>query len=325
MLACFAMVKILLRDQAIQDGKARETMHVITTVREMIDARARWSTGNTVGLVPTMGYLHEGHLSLVRSARAENTFLAISIFVNPTQFGPHEDLERYPRDLPRDLRLLEECGVDVVFVPAAAEMYPSGFATYVDPLGPLVTAAEGASRPGHFRGVATIVLKLFQVLTPTRAYFGQKDAQQVAVIARMVADFNLPVELRVLSTIREADGLAMSSRNAYLAREARAASIRLYQALQAGKQTFEAGASEGPAAVVRAMQEVVDAEPRAVLDYAEVRDPTTFSPLDRLQAPALLLIAATVGSTRLIDNFLLRADGTWETGTRGTLVDRTKG
>lgn len=288
-------------------------MQVITTVQEMLDARASWRVSDSVGLVPTMGYLHEGHLSLVREARAENEILAVSIFVNPTQFGPHEDLERYPRDLPRDLRMLEECHVDVVFTPTPADMYPPGFSTYVDPGGPLAEAVEGAARPGHFRGVATVVLKLFQILQPHRAYFGQKDAQQVAVISRMVADLNLPVMLRILSTIREPDGLAMSSRNAYLTSPARASATVLYKALLAGKQAFESQ-SASPADVVRVMRETVAHEPLASLDYAEVRDPTTFLPLETLQAPALLLIAASIGSTRLIDNFLLRADGTWEMG-----------
>ncbi len=289
-------------------------MRVITTVREMLDARADQAVSGTFGLVPTMGYLHEGHLALVRRARGENEVLAASIFVNPTQFGPREDLERYPRDLPRDLRLLEEYGVDLVFTPTAAEMYPLNFATYVEPGGPLVTAAEGASRPGHFRGVATIVLKLFQILRPQRAYFGQKDAQQVAVISRMVADLVLPVTLRILPTVREADGLAMSSRNAYLTPEMRAAATVLYRALLAGKQAFEDQVSGGPAGVIEAMREVVASEPLVALDYAQVRDPGTFQPLESLQAPALLLIAASPGSTRLIDNFLLRADGTWDIG-----------
>lgn len=292
-------------------------MQVITTVQEMRAARGSWPTSARVGLVPTMGYLHEGHLALVRQARAENDILAVSIFVNPTQFGPHEDLARYPRDLPRDLRLLEECGVDVVFTPEPADMYPVGFVTYVDPGGPLVTGAEGASRPGHFRGVATVVLKLFQIVQPELAYFGQKDAQQVAVVSRMVEDLNLPVALHIHPTIREADGLAMSSRNAYLTPDARAAATTLYQALTAGKQAFEHASSTGQAGVrqvIAAMQETVAREPRARLDYAEVRDPATFLPLETLRAPALLLIAATVDKTRLIDNFLLRPDGLWESG-----------
>jgi pantoate--beta-alanine ligase len=289
-------------------------MRVITTVQEMLDARAIWAASDKIGLVPTMGYLHEGHLSLVRLARAENDILATSIFVNPVQFGPYEDLERYPRDLPRDLRMLEHYGVDVVFTPAPADIYPPGFATYVNPSGPLVTAAEGASRPGHFRGVATVVLKLFQIIRPERAYFGQKDAQQVAVISRMVADLNLLVTLRIHPTLRETDGLAKSSRNAYLTPEARSASTILYKALMAGKEAFENASSAKPVDVVRKMQEAVASEPLVCLDYAEVRDPTTFLPLETLRAPALLLIAATIGATRLIDNFLLRPDGSWDIG-----------
>ncbi len=292
-------------------------MQVIASVQEMLAARGSWARSRSVGLVPTMGYLHEGHLSLVRQARAENDLLVASIFVNPTQFGPHEDLARYPRNLPRDLRLLEECGVDVVFTPTPEEMYPAGFVTYVDPTGPLVMSAEGASRPGHFRGVATVVLKLFQLIRPERAYFGQKDAQQVAVIARMVADLNLLVTLRIGSTVREADGLAMSSRNAYLAPAARAASTVLYRALLAGQEAFEKVSVTRPAdvgEVVASMQAIIAGEPRARLDYAEVRDPVTFLPLEKLQAPALLLVAAIVDSTRLIDNFMLHPDETWDCG-----------
>ncbi len=289
-------------------------MRVITTIQEMVSEHSGWGGSNTVGLVPTMGYFHEGHLSLVRQARAENKVLVVSIFVNPTQFGAHEDLDQYPRDLPRDLQLLETLGVDIVFIPTAAEIYPPGFMTYVEPTGPLASHAEGSSRPGHFRGVATVVLKLFQIIQPHQAYFGQKDAQQVAVIARMVTDFNLPVSLRISSTIREADGLAMSSRNAYLHSEDRVAARVLYKALQAGCKAFETHLHGDPAIVAQAMADIVSAEPRAYLNYAQVRDPTSFLLLDTLRAPALLVIAARVGPARLIDNFLLRADGSWETG-----------
>ncbi|WP_376796636.1 pantoate--beta-alanine ligase [Thermogemmatispora sp.] len=289
-------------------------MDVITTVQEMRRWRAGWPLGASVGLVPTMGYLHEGHLSLVRRACAENEGVVVSIFVNPIQFGAHEDLERYPRDLPRDLRLLEAQGVHAVFVPTAAEMYPPKFITYVEPSGPLASEAEGASRPGHFRGVATVVLKLLNLVQPQRAYFGQKDAQQVAVIKALVADLNLPVELVVMPTLREPDGLAMSSRNSYLSPQGRRAATVLYRALLAGKTAYEQYQSEDPAAIQRAMSEVVASEPLARLDYADVRDPGTFEPLERLRPPALLAIAAFVERARLIDNFLLRADGTWETG-----------
>src|ERR1700736_5671147 len=173
-------------------------MRVITAIREMMNARSGWRVSQQVGFVPTMGYLHEGHLTLARQARRENDRVIASIYVNPAQFGPREDLNTYPRDLPRDLHLLEDEGVDVVFVPASEEIYPGGFVTYVDPTGALAEQAEGASRPGHFRGVATVVLKLFEIVRPQRAYFGQKDGQQVAVIQRMVQDFNLPLHLRVL-------------------------------------------------------------------------------------------------------------------------------
>ena len=289
-------------------------MRVVTAVQEMDDEHSGWASSLDVGFVPTMGYLHEGHLSLVRQARVENKVLVVSIFVNPTQFGPHEDLGTYPRDLSRDLQLLEESGVDVVFTPTPEEIYPPGFVTYVEPTGPLAGQAEGASRPGHFRGVATVVLKLFQMVRPHQAYFGQKDAQQVAVISRMVTDFHLAVKLRILPTIREADGLAMSSRNVYLLGEDRTAARVLYRALQAGRMAFEAHPGEEPSVVTRTMTDTVLAEPRARLDYAEVRDPTSFLPLETLRAPALLVIAAKVGPARLIDNFLLRADGRWDTG-----------
>ncbi len=291
-------------------------MRVVRTVEAMAKEHAQW-TGQ-VGFVPTMGYLHAGHLSLCQQARTENQIVVVSIFVNPTQFGPHEDLSRYPRDLDRDLDMLRGVGVDVVFVPSAAEMYPSDFTSYVDLSGPLTEQGEGASRPGHFRGVATIVLKLFQLVQPHLAYFGQKDAQQVAVISRMVTDFNLPVQLRILPTIREADGLAISSRNSYLGAASRAAAPVLYRALQAGRAAFEAHLSGDPQIVTQAMIDVVTAEPLARLDYAEVRDPATFLPLETLKAPALLLIATAVVPARLIDNFILHADGTWDTGRLAT-------
>lgn len=289
-------------------------MRVITTIREMMNARAKWHNSRQIGFVPTMGYLHEGHLSLVRQACRENDSVIASIFVNPTQFGPREDLNTYPRDLPRDLRLLEDEEVDVVFTPPAEEMYPAGFVTYVDPTGALAEQGEGASRPGHFRGVATVVLKLFEIIRPQRAYFGQKDGQQVAVIQRMVQDFNLPLQLRILPTVREADGLAMSSRNAYLLGEDRAAARVLYRALQAGRAVFDATPGARASLATKAMIDTVQAEPRARLDYAEVRDTHDFLLRETLAAPALLLIAARVGPARLIDNFLLHEDGAWDTG-----------
>lgn len=293
-------------------------MRIITTIQGMLQERQCWQRARSAGLVPTMGYLHEGHISLVRQARAENDFLIVSIFVNPTQFGPNEDLERYPRDLQRDLRMLEEAGVDLVFTPDAQEIYPAGFASYVDITGPLANEVEGAHRPGHFRGVATVVLKLFQIVQPGRAYFGQKDAQQVVVIRRMVSDFHLPVELRIQPTIREASGLAMSSRNSYLSQEERAVAALLYQALQAGKAAFEQHPGAASEIVMQVMLARIEQEPQArnaiTIIYCELRDPVDFRPLTNLHAPALLLIAAQVGHTRLIDNFLLRDDGIWEIG-----------
>ncbi|TMC20244.1 MAG: pantoate--beta-alanine ligase [Chloroflexi bacterium] len=302
-------------------------MEIIRTVQALEQAHAQWK--GHIGLVPTMGYLHEGHLSLFRQARTENDFVVGSIFVNPTQFGPHEDLERYPRDLARDLHMLEELGTDVVFVPSVAEMYPRGFTTYVAPEGPLVEAAEGATRPGLFRGVATIVLKLFQLVRPQRAYFGQKDAQQAVVINRIVTDLNVPVQLHILPIIRESDGLAMSSRNSYLDRAMRNAASVLYRALQAGKTRFQLHSSfatgfTGVQQVVQAMEETVAQEPMAQLIYAQVRDASSFLPLETLHTPALLLIAACVGNTRLIDNFFVRADGTWDEGVMVGKIDESR-
>ena len=279
-----------------------------------MNARAEWSVSQQVGFVPTMGYLHEGHLTLVRQARRENDTVITSVFVNPTQFGPHEDLTTYPRDLPRDLHLLEEEGIDIVFIPTSEEIYPAGFVTYVDPTGALAEQAEGTSRPGHFRGVATVVLKLFEIVRPQRAYFGQKDGQQVAVIERMVQDFNLPLQLSVLPTVREADGLAMSSRNAYLLGEDRVAARVLYRALQAGRAAFDAHPGARASLATKAMIDTMQTEPRARLDYADIRNTHDFLLRETLVAPALLLIAAYVGPARLIDNFLLREDGTWDTG-----------
>jgi pantoate--beta-alanine ligase len=287
-------------------------MRVIETVAEM--RAARCELASPVGFVPTMGYLHAGHLSLAQAARSECATVVASIFVNPTQFGPNEDLSRYPRDLPRDLDLLATAGVDLVFTPSAMEMYPPGFATYVELGGVISEQLEAAARPGHFRGVATVVTKLFGIVAPDVAYFGQKDAQQVAVIRRIIADLNLPVALRVLPTVRERDGLAMSSRNAYLNADDRAAATVLYRALQAGKALIEADLSISADRVIDEMRKIMATEPRAQLEYADVCDPDTFAPLETLRTQALLAISARVGAARLIDNFLLRDDGSWETG-----------
>jgi pantoate--beta-alanine ligase len=287
-------------------------LQIISTIQDLVYARTQWS--GPIGFVPTMGYLHEGHLALYRQARTENRNLVGSIFVNPIQFAPHEDLNRYPRDLERDLATLERIGVDVVFTPTSEIMYPQGFTTYVTPEGPLATQAESATRPGHFRGVATIVLKLFQLVQPTNVYFGQKDAQQSAVITHMIQDFNMPIRMQALPTIREADGLAMSSRNSYLTPAQRQAATILYQTLQAARTMIEEQPQATPNDILQTMQAMLAREPHLRLDYVEIRDADTFLPLKTLQAPALLLIAAWIGQTRLIDNFVFQADGTWNTG-----------
>lgn len=288
-------------------------MQTISTIAEMLALAERWPARKTVGLVPTMGYLHAGHLSLAHAARQECKTVVVSIFVNPTQFGPREDLARYPRDLPRDLAMLEAAGVDYVFTPEASNVYPPGFACYVDPSGPLVERLEGASRPGHFRGVATVVAKLFQITRPQRAYFGQKDAQQVAVIRQLIADLHFPITLRVLPTVRESDGLAMSSRNAYLSPEERQAATILYRALSEARRLIEAG--ERDTDQLRAsMVRTIASEARAHLDYADVCHPNSFLPLKQVELgqPVLLALAVRIGTTRLIDNFLRHADGRWD-------------
>lgn len=262
--------------------------------------------GRTVGFVPTMGFLHEGHLSLVRKARRESDLVVASIFVNPLQFGPGEDLESYPRDPERDLRLLEESKADLAFVPETEEMYPDGPPIVtVDP-GPLGEVLEGESRPGHFRGVCTVIAKLLGIVGPCRAYFGEKDAQQLAVVRRMVEDLDMPVSVLAGETVREPDGLAMSSRNVHLSAEEREAARALPRALAAALKL--AGEGERDANLLRAeMAKHVGAEPLASLDYAAVVDDTSFAELDTLDGPARALVAARFGKTRLIDNARLEA------------------
>lgn len=264
----------------------------------------RWENPQiTWGFVPTMGYLHEGHLSLVRRAGEENERVAVSIFVNPTQFGPGEDLSQYPRALERDMELLRAAHADLVFTPNDADMYPPGFQTYVS-VGDIAKTLEGASRPSHFQGVATVVTKLFNIVQPTRAYFGQKDAQQVAVLRQMVADLNFNLEFIVCPTVREPDGLAMSSRNKYLSPEERQAATVLYRALTAAESAWRAGEKRGE--TLRAiMTATVAHEKLARLDYASVADPMTMIELEHISAQALFALAVFVGKTRLIDNFLV--------------------
>jgi pantoate--beta-alanine ligase len=255
-----------------------------------------------------MGALHEGHLSLIEAARAENGFVVVSIFVNPTQFGPHEDLGRYPRPLADDLALCARAGVDLVFHPGPADLYPPGYQTYVEVTG-LQGLLEGASRPGHFRGVATVVLKLFNLVQPDRAYFGQKDAQQVRVIRRLVDDLNVPVAVRVCPTVREADGLALSSRNRYLDPTQRHLAPVLHRALQEARARFEAGERD-PKVLQRLLAERVRRTAGARLDYAAVVEADTLGePGERLRGATLLALAVRFGDTRLIDNLLLPAPG----------------
>ncbi|MFN8459504.1 MAG: pantoate--beta-alanine ligase [Anaerolineae bacterium] len=255
------------------------------------------------GLVPTMGYLHEGHLALVRRARAENGRVGVSIFVNPTQFNNPEDLVKYPRNLEHDLALLREAGVDLVWTPTPELVYPPGYQTYVE-VEEVTRPLEGASRPGHFRGVATVVAKLFNVFQPQRAYFGQKDAQQVVVIKRMVQDLNFNLEIVVCPTEREADGLAMSSRNARLSPEARRSATCLYRALSAAKAAFEQGERRADS-LRHTIRTIIEATPLAQLDYASIADPDTLAELDFIEDRALLSLAVFVDNVRLIDNIFI--------------------
>ncbi len=275
-------------------------MRVISTIDAMRHARASYST---LGLVPTMGYLHAGHLSLVRQARQECGAVAVSIFVNPTQFGPNEDFGRYPRDMQRDLSLLEAEGVDLVFTPEPSEIYPPGFGTEVV-LAAAEEVLEGAARPGHFRGVATVVCKLLNIVQPTRAYFGQKDAQQTVVVRQMVRDLNMPYEIVVAPTIREADGLALSSRNTYLSGEQRQVATVLFRALRAANDRYAAGERSGD--VLReVMRTVLASEPSVQPEYVSVADPLSLRELEMISHGALLSMAVRLGSVRLIDNMVL--------------------
>jgi pantoate--beta-alanine ligase len=276
-------------------------MEVATTLKELRDARAELA--QPVGFVPTMGYLHEGHLSLVRRARADCAGVAASIFVNPTQFGPDEDLDAYPRDLPRDLELLEAEGVDLVWTPSAEVMYPEGFQTWVT-VEQVTEYLEGARRPGHFRGVTTVVAKLFNGVLPQKAYFGQKDAQQAVVIQRMTRDLNFPLEVVVCPTVRESDGLAMSSRNTYLDEEQRRAATVLYRGLMAAEEAFAAGERSGKE-LREILERAIAEEPLAQMQYVSCADCDTLEELDTVGDRALLSLAVFVGQTRLIDNVVL--------------------
>jgi pantoate--beta-alanine ligase len=276
-------------------------MKIVLTVSEMTSTMRE--VNRPLGLVPTMGALHQGHLSLVRRAKKDNSTVAVSIFVNPTQFGPKEDLTAYPRNQEQDLTLLEKLGVDLVFIPQPDDIYPTGFDTWVN-VGQVASRLEGESRPEHFRGVATVVTKLFNIVRPDRAYFGQKDAQQTQVIRRLNNDLNLGVELIALPTVREIDGLAMSSRNAYLSPAERLAARVLWTALYQAHQMYSNGVRQ--ASVIReAMQYIIGAEPAAKLEYISIADPDTLSELDAIRETALVSLAIRIGKTHLIDNVVL--------------------
>ena len=276
-------------------------MKVVTTVAEMRELRSQLA--GSVGFVPTMGYLHEGHLELVRRARAENQTLVASIFVNPTQFGPSEDFASYPRDPERDLALLEKEGVDLVFMPSAEEIYPQGFSSWVE-VEKVTERLEAAFRPGHFRGVATVVAKLFNIVQPTRAYFGEKDAQQLIVTRKMVSDLNMNLEVVAVPTVREPDGLALSSRNAYLNPEERQAALVLWKALSLAKELWDKG-EKSAARLRQEMTSLIESEPLARIDYVSVADPDTLDELEEIDRPALVSMAVWIGKTRLIDNVTL--------------------
>lgn len=276
-------------------------MMIVSSLDEL--RAARLLLDGRLGLVPTMGYLHEGHLSLARRAREECDRVAASIFVNPTQFGPTEDLSKYPRDLDRDLSLLEAAGVDLVWTPDNETMYPPDFSTWVEVEG-LTRPLEGAARPGHFRGVTTVVAKLFNAVQPQAAYFGQKDAQQAAVVRKMTRDLNFPVEIVVCPTVRETDGLAMSSRNSYLSPEERKSAVVLFRALTAAREAFERGERDAES-LRKVMSATLASEPRARTQYVSCADYDTLEELATVTGKALLSMAVFIGKTRLIDNFVV--------------------
>jgi pantoate--beta-alanine ligase len=280
-------------------------MKVIRTIAELHSVLAE--APRPVGLVPTMGFFHDGHLSLMHAAREDNATVVVSLFVNPTQFGPGEDLDTYPRDEGRDLELAEHAGVDIVFAPPVDEVYPDGFATTVD-VGVLTEPLDGAARPGHFKGVTTVVTKLFNMVGPDVAYFGQKDAQQALIVQKLVRDLNMPVRVHVCPTIREDDGLAMSSRNAYLTPAERERAVALSRALRAAEQTVADGQVDAAAVIAAARGELDEAgiDP----EYLELRSASDLAPAERVNGSTLLAVAARVGRARLIDNTMLKDGGT---------------
>ena len=276
-------------------------MKVIEKIDEMKQLRQQLT--EPIGFVPTMGYFHEGHLALVKRARAENPWVIVSIFVNPAQFGPQEDFKSYPRDPQRDLAMLEKEKTDIVFMPSVAEMYPAQFNSWIE-VKKVSERLEGASRPGHFRGVSTVVAKLFNIIQPAKAYFGQKDAQQLVVIRKMVADLNMNLEIVTIPTVREPDGLAMSSRNTYLNPQQRQAAVVLYQALTMAQQLWSQG-ERNAQHLRQEMIGLIQKQPLATIDYISIADAETLDELDKVSSPALVSLAVKIGKTRLIDNIIL--------------------
>lgn len=280
-------------------------MKVITSVKEMREySRKARLEGKTVGLVPTMGYLHEGHMSLARASVKECDITVLSVFVNPSQFSEGEDLDRYPRDIERDHTMAEKEKVDVLFAPSAREMYPEGYSTYVEVDGAVTSGLCGKSRPGHFRGVTTVVAKLFNIIMPHTGYFGQKDAQQAAVIRKMAKDLDVPVSISIMPIVREADGLAMSSRNSYLSVGERARAIRIPESLDKAADMIKDG-EVSPEKIKNEIKKILLRDDGLEVDYIETVDPETFKPVQDLRAVTLIAVAAKVGGTRLIDNTIL--------------------
>ncbi|MCM8784179.1 MAG: pantoate--beta-alanine ligase [Candidatus Omnitrophica bacterium] len=259
--------------------------------------------GKTIGFVPTMGYLHNGHLSLARQARKDNDFVVLSIFVNPLQFGPKEDFKRYPRDFKRDMRLAKEVGVDIIFIPQDKEMYPQDYVTYVE-VERLTKKLCGRFRPGHFKGVTTVVMKLFNIVNPDVAYFGQKDAQQARIIEKMVEDLNMNIKIKILPIVREKDGLAMSSRNVYLSPQERERAVCLYEALKKAEEMVSQGIRNAEK-IRREIKKVLAKKKVYRIDYIEVVDAKTLTPLNKLEGKILIALAVWIGRTRLIDNTIL--------------------
>ena len=281
-------------------------MKVVHTISEVREEVKKWrSEGLTIGLVPTMGFLHEGHQSRIAASVKDNDRTVVSVFVNPTQFGPNEDFDAYPRDLAKDTALCESTGADLIFNPEPEEMYPEGFCSYANITG-LSDALCGKSRPIHFKGVCTVCSKLFNIATPDRAYFGEKDAQQLAIIRRMVLDMNFPLEIIGCPIVREADGLAKSSRNTYLNEKERQAALILSKAIFAGKKLVEEGEKDAKK-VSDMMKEMISSEPLAVIDYVDMVDFSTMKDVDRVEGTVLCAIAVKIGKTRLIDNFIYQA------------------